>query len=1155
MAGKRFKALLRGTFKRDHDKPSANSSPASSRSSTPVQAAADHGSAQSVTTGQDTQSTTVQQCSQLVSIDQDTQPGTAGQDAPSLSHAPMPEPNDAMPSVIASDHAQDLVTTTPVDVTPEDEAAAAAQSLDDPNSLWKAAYRLLQEREPDLAAAYADHLLPGSTADTLTSSDSVASVVEGLQAEREAKQWKFEVRGRSVKVRGQIEKLAKFLVWTDGVVKTAVSAQPCAALAWSAISIFIPLLTVGTDLNEAMLEGLESVTRVQVFWKMYETSASTETNSKDFVDLVTNLYSMIIEYQARVVCHLSLRQRSRAWVNVIDGTAWEGKAENVNRVDQQCRIYLDQTQKQNAEEKWETQISEILKSREILEHIHAALVTTRQQYEDETEQSILERLFADHEGYKNDFNPTRTKGTCEWFFQDPRFLRWRDSNQSSLLWVSAGPGCGKSVLSRALIDEHWLPTTASTSTVCYFFFKDGYERRTTCAAALSAILHQIFVQDESGELIKKAKAAYKNAGQHFGTAHQPLWDILLDCVGSENIGDVVCLIDALDECETHERTKFVDLLKRFYGDGPRSSILNLRFIVTSRPYDTIEYLFETLSSAVDSRSAYVRFDGSDKSDDINREIDLVIDEKVVEVLLEHDANPSILSGPTGESALDEAVRGGHRAIAKLLLSHKKGIPVRRETYESLMSSGSRKATFLKLLMKNDPDMEITTKMLAKAVSPKREGLNQSFDMLSFLVEKGKSLPVSWNTLETVMSDPQLYNTNLVVLLLDQLEVNDILPSEDLFVSADTNPVCGHDILKALLDRFRDFEPSERVFVHAAGNSGEHGDEILKLLFEHCPEIRITEAVARSAVYSAKLVSDVFITAAERRDIRTTRRILELLFEKSPAATVAESVMWYALDNCSPTIDFFIEKQADFEILKRFIGNILNTRPYSGPNEQSDALELNCSEQLLALLLEEHRDSLLVRELIAAQLAKMAVGNRNQDVDNFDILFAHLYGVRGGPKISVEALREWFGLFTAAEYVPLTYRVLNCMQYYANSERDVEHALSVFFEAPTVRVLATVPDGEARREMTKEDARELIRELQDRDPRRDRLGRKTDYFTESRGLRKLEMFDPRLGSAEALELPNLSHIGERQEQMSAVLKSFHNFLATQSALHTSSQGHF
>lgn len=69
-----------------------------------------------------------------------------------------------------------------------------------------------------------------------------------------------------------------------------------------------------------------------------------------------------------------------------------------------------------------------------------------------------------------------------------RFHEWRDGG-FSLLWVSAGPGCGKSVLSRALIDEQHLSANIEASTVChtpffFFFFKDGDENRMYAANAL-----------------------------------------------------------------------------------------------------------------------------------------------------------------------------------------------------------------------------------------------------------------------------------------------------------------------------------------------------------------------------------------------------------------------------------------------------------------------------------------------------------------------------------------------------------------------------------------------------------------------------------------------------------------------------------------------
>ncbi|KAI0423611.1 hypothetical protein F5Y09DRAFT_348659 [Xylaria sp. FL1042] len=46
-------------------------------------------------------------------------------------------------------------------------------------------------------------------------------------------------------------------------------------------------------------------------------------------------------------------------------------------------------------------------------------------------------------------NPKRADGTCECFTAHRLFQNWR-REPSSLLWVSADPGCGKSVLAKYL---------------------------------------------------------------------------------------------------------------------------------------------------------------------------------------------------------------------------------------------------------------------------------------------------------------------------------------------------------------------------------------------------------------------------------------------------------------------------------------------------------------------------------------------------------------------------------------------------------------------------------------------------------------------------------------------------------------------------------
>jgi hypothetical protein len=148
-------------------------------------------------------------------------------------------------------------------------------------------------------------------------------------------------------------------------------------------------------------------------------------------------------------------------------------------------------------------------------------------------------------------------GTCEWFLKDQRFGEWRDSN-SDLLWVSAGPGRGKSVLSRSLIDEGHLSTITitpsdiqptSVSVVAYFFFKEGGDGNMDDAQALYAILHQIFTSSSTSELIKYALPKHRRYGESLTKSFSVLWDILEECATASEASEIICVVDALDECE------------------------------------------------------------------------------------------------------------------------------------------------------------------------------------------------------------------------------------------------------------------------------------------------------------------------------------------------------------------------------------------------------------------------------------------------------------------------------------------------------------------------------------------------------------------------------------------------------------------------------
>ncbi|PON21578.1 hypothetical protein TGAM01_v209609 [Trichoderma gamsii] len=224
-----------------------------------------------------------------------------------------------------------------------------------------------------------------------------------------------------------------------------------------------------------------------------------------------------------------------------------------------------------------------LTSPEPLWTVNNAAHADRQRREREIE--ILRRLYKSPYEDRKDRNPDRTRGTCEWFVAHKLFQEWQESKQSTTLWVSADPGCGKSVLSKHLIDSV-LQSTASR-TICYFFFKDDFEDQKNVVSALCCILYQLFKQKRV-LLSEAVLEQFEVYGEEITSSFGKLWSALLSVAEDRNAGEIICLLDAIDECEDHGRSQLARALQTLYNTG-RS--FNLKFLLTSRPYVSIQHGF------------------------------------------------------------------------------------------------------------------------------------------------------------------------------------------------------------------------------------------------------------------------------------------------------------------------------------------------------------------------------------------------------------------------------------------------------------------------------------------------------------------------------------------------------------------------------------
>lgn len=173
------------------------------------------------------------------------------------------------------------------------------------------------------------------------------------------------------------------------------------------------------------------------------------------------------------------------------------------------------------------------------------------------QQATLEHELADTRCYQRAFGsnssyasfkervPLRVPGTCEWVLNHQNFQHWHYQDRSSILWVSANPGYGKSVLSRFLVNE---ALVQRADNVCYFFFKDDNEPKKTVEQAMCAVLHQLF--ESQPQLLEHAKQAVeRNQEKSLQQGLHRLWEIFLDSARDDTTGSVICVLDALGECE------------------------------------------------------------------------------------------------------------------------------------------------------------------------------------------------------------------------------------------------------------------------------------------------------------------------------------------------------------------------------------------------------------------------------------------------------------------------------------------------------------------------------------------------------------------------------------------------------------------------------
>ncbi|KAJ5102458.1 hypothetical protein N7532_002987 [Penicillium argentinense] len=481
---------------------------------------------------------------------------------------------------------------------------------------------LLQASYQSLTAELGEELQPIGTAARQAQLDRLFQCrADALEKEK----WTIQFGDHEVGVQDMVSSAFEKVLMVKDLIDTAASASPPAALACAGLSVVFTLVLQATGNQAILLETLEYTSdlmcRYQVMEDVHRSDANAPKSAGNQADLLgrfedhlTDLYAAILEFHARAMNYLGKRSVIRLFSDAFDVEGWSSVLQGIKN-------HETRTEKD----------AQMIGAANVDQRLRA--IQNTQQYEanrqaiaerDRLAMKLLQTLYTCPYKDRKDVNHKRVPGTCEWFTHHRMFENWQRAEGSSLLWVSADPGCGKSVLAKYLIDD-LLPATKE-STICYFFFKDGILEQMTATSAVCAILRQTFLSQPhllSDHILNKFAADGENLIKSFSD----LWSIFTSMTADPSMGETICILDALDECQDDERGRLIEAVTRSQQGGVGSG--KVKFLVTSRPYSYIYRDFQGVQE--DLSTVHLSGEGEEEIGQITKEIDLVIQKRVEDI--------------------------------------------------------------------------------------------------------------------------------------------------------------------------------------------------------------------------------------------------------------------------------------------------------------------------------------------------------------------------------------------------------------------------------------------------------------------------------------------------------------------------------------------
>jgi Cdc6-like AAA superfamily ATPase len=174
----------------------------------------------------------------------------------------------------------------------------------------------------------------------------------------------------------------------------------------------------------------------------------------------------------------------------------------------------------------------------------------------------------------------RQEGSGLWFLSNDVFAKWK-IRRNSFLWLYGIPGCGKTILSSAIIED--LERTLLRKPLLYFYFDFNDEGKQTLEGMVRSLMSQLYSKfGDSSEKLDSLFSSYEDGRRQ--PPRESLCKAFLHMI--EQVKEVWIILDALDECCTRKGPPTEGLLS-WIREVLNSEQRSVHLLVTSRPEQDI----------------------------------------------------------------------------------------------------------------------------------------------------------------------------------------------------------------------------------------------------------------------------------------------------------------------------------------------------------------------------------------------------------------------------------------------------------------------------------------------------------------------------------------------------------------------------------------